>query len=195
MDESVFHSYECANQTRLPTKLKREINKNRDRFNMAAYGRKPLCHFLHLDLRFRDRMSDPFEKKSTDSQHGFLFVDFFSFTCVYYDTRYGQKTKHGALWERARVPLFLVGTVFTQQTTLICYFFNCRSVEVHLLVNRLISVFCNISLTQEAHVRRIDVFFVWYTYNIRSKAWCADWENGGDLSRLSTVYTWYTWYL
>ena len=77
VDESVFHSYECANQTRLPTKLKREINKNRDRFNMAAYGRKPLCHFLHLDLRFRDRMSDPFEKKSTDSQHGFLFVDFF----------------------------------------------------------------------------------------------------------------------
>ena len=68
--------------------------------------------------------------------------------------------KHGALWERARVPLFLVGTVFTQQTTLICYFLNCPSVEVHLLVNRLISVFCNISLTQEAHVRRIDVFFV-----------------------------------
>ena len=85
VDESVFHSYGCANQTRLSTNMKREINKNRDRFNMAAYGRKPLCRFLHLDLRFRDRMSDPFEKNSTDSQHGFLFVDVFSFTCVYYD--------------------------------------------------------------------------------------------------------------
>ena len=62
MDQSVFHSYECANQTRLPTKLKREINENRDRFNMAAYGRKTLSRFLQLDLRFRDRMSDPFEK-------------------------------------------------------------------------------------------------------------------------------------
>ena len=77
MDVSVFHSYECANQTRLPTKLKREINENRDRFNMAAYGRKTLSRFLQLDLRFRDCMSDPFEKKSTDSQLGFLFVDFF----------------------------------------------------------------------------------------------------------------------
>ena len=92
MDEFVFHSYECANQTRLPIKLKREINENRDRFNMAAYGRKTLSRFLQLDLRFRDRMSDPFEKKSTDSQLGFLFVDFFSATCVYYDTRYGKKT-------------------------------------------------------------------------------------------------------
>ena len=32
------------------------------------------------------------KKKSTDSQLGFLFVDFFSATCVYYDTRYGKKT-------------------------------------------------------------------------------------------------------
>ena len=47
MDESVFHSYECANQTRLPTKLKREINENRDRFNMAAYGRKTLSRFCN----------------------------------------------------------------------------------------------------------------------------------------------------
>ena len=31
-------------------------------------------------------------------------------------------------------------------------------------------------ITQEAHVRLIDVFSVLYAYNIRSKAWCATWE-------------------
>ena len=91
MDESVFHSYECANQTRLPIKLKREIIKNRDQFNMAAYGRITTCRFLKMDLKFREHMSEPFEKKLRDSQLGFLFVDFFSSTSIYYDTGYGQK--------------------------------------------------------------------------------------------------------
>ena len=58
---------------------------------MAGYGRKTLCHFLQLDLRFRNRVLDPFEKKSTYSQLGFLFVDLFTATCVNYDTRYGKK--------------------------------------------------------------------------------------------------------
>ena len=44
---------------------------------MAAYGRKTMCRFLQMDLQLWDRMSEPFEKKSTDSQLGFLFVDFF----------------------------------------------------------------------------------------------------------------------
>ena len=50
------------------------------------------CAVFYTWIYDFDRMSDPFEKKSSDSQHDFLFVDFFSFTCVYYDTRYGQKT-------------------------------------------------------------------------------------------------------
>ena len=31
--------------------------------------------------------------------------------------------------------------------------------------------------TRDAHVRLIVVFSVLYTYNIRSKAWCAAWVN------------------
>ena len=50
MDESVFHSYECANQTRLPTKLKREINENETglTWRLMAEKRCPaFCNWIY----------------------------------------------------------------------------------------------------------------------------------------------------
>ena len=71
---------------------------------MAGYGRKTLCHFLQLDLRFRNRVI-LLKKKSTHSQFGFLFVDLFTATCVNYDTRYGKKLRM-VPYGKESVPVF-----------------------------------------------------------------------------------------
>jgi len=70
VDESVFHSYECANQTRLPLKLKLKKIKKGDPFYMAAYGRKTVCRFLIKVAQLSDRTSEALEKNHRGRKPG-----------------------------------------------------------------------------------------------------------------------------
>ena len=85
VDESVFHFYERANQTRLPVKLKEKKIKNGDPFNMAAYGRKAVCRFLCKGPQLLDMMSKDFEKNHRGRKPRWLPRDFFSTGCDNYN--------------------------------------------------------------------------------------------------------------